>query len=166
MSKPVDRLSRAGEARVCNVTFVTDKEIIIIQQIVLSLPAYGVTFGPVGDTGQDQKDQPAPVKSQPLCLTRPVSATLAQAGSVKISVSRKRGQKFHNLLLNRTFPRTASFLGESGQGEPNPGRAREKSQDGGVPRESGGQGKGAAGDKGCPRADHGPARLLGSIRRR
>lgn len=32
-----------------------------------------------------------------------------------------------------------------------------------MPCESGGQGKDAAGDKGCPRADHGPARLLGSI---
>ena len=47
----------------------------------------------------------------------------------------------------RAFPRTAPFLGERGSGEPNPGRAREKPQGGGAPRESGGQGKDAAGGK-------------------
>ena len=52
-----------------------------------------MTFGPVGDTGQDQEDQPAPVKSQPLCLHRPVAAARSRAGSAKVSARRKRGQK-------------------------------------------------------------------------
>lgn len=61
------------------------------------------------------------------------------------------------------FPPYGPIPGRERARGTNPGRAREKPQDGGVPRESGGQGEGAAGDKKWPRADHGPARLLGSI---
>ena len=46
---------------------------------------------------------------------------------------------------------------------PSPGRARKKSKEEGAPRESGGQEKGAAGDRGRPRADHWPTQLLDSI---
>ena len=52
-----------------------------------------VTFGPVGDTGQDQEDQPPPVISLPLCLHRPVPAALSWAGSVKSTAGEKWGQK-------------------------------------------------------------------------
>lgn len=61
------------------------------------------------------------------------------------------------------FPPYGPIPGRERARGTNPWRARKKPQDGGVPRESGGQGKGAAGDKGRPRVAHGPAQLLDSI---
>ncbi|BAH73627.1 hypothetical protein DMR_01360 [Solidesulfovibrio magneticus RS-1] len=58
------------------------------------MPAHRVTFGPVGDTGQDQEDQPPPAKSQPMRLNWPVPAALSQAGSVKTTAGEKWGKKF------------------------------------------------------------------------
>ena len=52
-----------------------------------------VTFGPVGDTGQDQEDQPPPVISLPLCLHRPVPAAFPGSSSDITAADEKRGQK-------------------------------------------------------------------------
>ena len=50
---------------------------------------------PSGMNGQDQEDQPAPVKSQPLCLNRcPVSAPNTASGSVFDAAGEVPNQRF------------------------------------------------------------------------